>query len=168
MLLIACLAFATDDCLTISTRTAIFSSLLVSVREVSHSDCCWHDLVLDIFRPNCYCLAEIVCIACRSEVRKLDVGLHVSAVKVSQRQPMEPSQASNGHSPYSTKAADSKGVTKRKGVVRSATFSAGSCEQTDTAHLRDNMMGHSVGRGTDPTALLYASCRNLLQTGYQN
>lgn len=73
------------------------------------------------------------------------MGLRVSAVKVSQRQPMELSQGAAGDSPYSTKQADGKGAMKRKGVVKSASFSAGSA---DTAHLRGDGIGRSSSRGT--------------------
>ena len=83
-----------------------------------------------------------------SETRKLDVGLRVSAVKVTQRQPMELSQGANGDSPYSSKQADGKGTMKRKGVVKSATFSVGSSETIDTAQHGDDRIGRSSSRGT--------------------
>lgn len=83
-----------------------------------------------------------------SNTRKLDVGLRVSAVKVTQRQPMELSQGANGDSPYSAKQADGKGTMKRKGVVKSATFSAGSSEAMDTAHPGDERTARSSIRGT--------------------
>lgn len=82
-----------------------------------------------------------------SETRKLDVGLRVSAVKVAQRQPVELSQSANGDSPYSSTQADGKGTMKRKGVVKSASFSAGSSESTGAAQLREDRLGRSSSRG---------------------
>lgn len=83
-----------------------------------------------------------------SDTKNLDVGLRVSAVKVTQRQPMELSQGVHGDSPYSAKHADGKGTMKRKGVIRSVTFSAGSSEAIDIAHLGDEHTVRSSSRGT--------------------
>ena len=83
-----------------------------------------------------------------SDSKKLDVGLRVSAVKVTQRQPMELSQRANGDSPYSAKQADGKGTTKRKGAIKSATFSAGSSEAMDIARLGDVRTVRSSSIGT--------------------
>ena len=83
-----------------------------------------------------------------SDTRKLDVGLRVSAVKVTQRQPMELGQGANGDSPYLAKQAEAKGTMKRKGVVKSATFSAGSSESMDIGHLGDEHTVRSSSRGT--------------------
>lgn len=92
-----------------------------------------------------------------SETRKLDVGLRVSAVKVAQRQPVELSQSANGDSPYSSTQADGKGTMKRKGVVKSASFSAGSSESTGAAQLREDRLGRSSSRGIRPNTAPAAS-----------
>lgn len=81
-----------------------------------------------------------------SETRKLDVGLHVSAVKVTQLQAMELSQEANSSRPYSSTQADNKGTMKRKGVVKSATFSAGSSEAMYTG---DERTARSSSRGKE-------------------
>lgn len=81
-----------------------------------------------------------------SETRKLDVGLRVSAVKVTQLQPVELSQEANGGSPYSSTQADDKGTMKRKGVVKSATFSARSAE---AMYSGDERTARSSNRGKE-------------------
>lgn len=106
----------------------------------------------------CWQLNIILCMSECSEIRKLDVGLHVSSVKVSQRQPAEQSQAANGHSPYSSKIADGKGVMKRKALVRSATFTAGSSESADIAHMREELTGRSSCRGMACISIIEQAC----------
>ena len=76
-----------------------------------------------------------------------DAGLRVSALKVAQRQPSEASQGANTSSPYSAKGADPKSVSKVRGVVRSATFSAGSSGPSDAIALREHPLGQLSNRG---------------------
>lgn len=83
-----------------------------------------------------------------SESRILqDAGLRVSALKVAHRQPMDLSQGANVSSPYSAKSPDSKSVMKRKGLVRSATFSAGSTDTSDASPLQVDLVGRLGSRG---------------------
>lgn len=60
---------------------------------------------------------------------------------------MEVSQGANVHSPYSTKDPDGKAVMKRKGLVRSATFTAGSTDASDSSPLNTDMIGRLGYRG---------------------
>ncbi|KAA6425197.1 MAG: hypothetical protein FRX49_04692 [Trebouxia sp. A1-2] len=84
--------------------------------------------------------------AARSDSRVLqDAGLRVSAAKVSLRQPLDPNQGTSVHSPYSIKGPDGKGITKRKGLVRSATFTAGSADTLDSIPIDADIIG---SRGT--------------------
>ncbi|KAL0040594.1 hypothetical protein WJX77_011868 [Trebouxia sp. C0004] len=86
--------------------------------------------------------------AARSESRILqDAGLRVSAVKVSLRQPLDPNQGTSVHSPYSTKGPDGKGMIKRKGLVRSATFTAGSADTLDSIPIDADIIGRLGSRG---------------------
>ena len=88
-----------------------------------------------------------------------DAGLRVSALKVAQRQPSEASQGSNTSSPYSAKGSDVKPTNKVRGVVRSATFSAGSSGPSDATALREHPLGQLSNRG-NPSLLfsVFAMC----------
>lgn len=76
-----------------------------------------------------------------------DAGLKVSAVRVSHCQPVDsiPSQGSNTHSPYSLKGSDGK--MRRKGLVRSATFTAGSTDRMDCLPIDADIIGRLASRG---------------------
>ncbi|KAL0042675.1 hypothetical protein WJX79_007474 [Trebouxia sp. C0005] len=92
--------------------------------------------------------------AARSDSRVLqDAGLRVSAAKVSLRQPLDPNQGTSVHSPYSIKGPDGKGITKRKGLVRSATFTAGSADTLDSIPIDADIIGSRGARpSTSPAA----------------
>ncbi len=93
--------------------------------------------------------------------------MRVSAVKVSLRQPLDPNQGTSVHSPYSTKGPDGKGIMKRKGLVRSATFTAGSADTLDSIPIDADIIGRLGSRGETvphslsnaPIELLYNACK---------
>ncbi|KAL0049680.1 hypothetical protein WJX82_007443 [Trebouxia sp. C0006] len=96
--------------------------------------------------------------AARSDSRILqDAGLRVSAVKVSLHQPLDPNQGTSVHSPYLTKGPDGKGMMKRKGLVRSATFTAGSADTLDSISIDADIIGRLGSRGARPSASPAAS-----------
>ena len=98
--------------------------------------------------------------------------MRVSAVKVSLRQPVDPNQGTNVHSPYLTKGPDGKGMMKRKGLVRSATFTAGSADTLDSIPIDADIIGRLGSRGETvphtslnaPIALSYNACKAYCST----
>ena len=94
------------------------------------------------------CPSPHLCCLLRSDSRILqDAGLRVSAVKVSLHQPADPNQGTSVHSPYLTKGPDGKGMMKRKGPVRSATFTAGSADTLDSIPIDADIIGRLGSRG---------------------
>ena len=93
--------------------------------------------------------------------------MRVSAVKVSLHQPLDPNQGTSVHSPYLTKGPDGKGMMKRKGLVRSATFTAGSADTLDSISIDADIIGRLGSRGETvlhsfskaPMELSYHACK---------